>query len=152
MSRLEAWLHHLANLLVGGTGLLYAFFLYLLEPADPYAVVHHPWQPQVQHAHLLAAPLLVFSTGVLWKRHAWERWRAGAPARRRSGLALMLSLAPMVVSGYAIQAAVGPGWRRIWVGVHLGASAAWIGAYLVHQLRPSGRLPACNPDPRPRAE
>lgn len=134
MSRLEAWLHHLANLLVCGTGLLYAWFLYCVHPEDPYAVVNHPWQPQAQHAHVLLAPLLVFSIGALWKRHAWERWRSGAHPRRRTGTLLMLSFVPMAASGYAIQIAVGEGWRQAWVTVHLAVSGLWLAASVVHQI------------------
>jgi hypothetical protein len=28
----------------------------LAEPADEWAVVNHPWQPHLQHLHVLAAP------------------------------------------------------------------------------------------------
>ncbi|TAH38223.1 MAG: hypothetical protein EYC70_06265 [Planctomycetota bacterium] len=153
MSRLEAWLHHLANVLVGGTGIAYAFFLYCVRSEDPYAVVHHPLQPLVQHWHVLLAPALVFSTGALWKRHALERWRSGAAPRRRSGLLLLFSFAPMAISGYAIQVAVDEAWRQAWVLAHGTASALWVAAYLVHQWarRLKAPLPAGSADPRPRA-
>jgi hypothetical protein len=133
LNRFEAWMQHLSNLLVGGTGLVYAWMLYLMEPADPYAVVHHPWQPQVQHLHILAAPLLVFTAGLIWRRHVWWQWRTGASERRRSGLSLATVLIPMIVSGYLIQTAVDDAWRRIWVTVHLTASGLWLLGYLVHQ-------------------
>jgi len=38
-----------------------------------------------------------------------------------------------VVSGYLVQTAVDGGWRRVWVAVHLAASALWLLGYLVHQ-------------------
>ncbi|HXO18770.1 MAG TPA: hypothetical protein VOA87_02470, partial [Thermoanaerobaculia bacterium] len=77
MTRLEAWTVHAATILVGSTGLVYAWMRYLLAPADPFAVVNHPLQPLVQHLHVLAAPLLVFAVGLIWRRHVWAGWRLG---------------------------------------------------------------------------
>lgn len=124
---------HVSNLLVGGTGLVYAWMLYLVKPTDPYAVVNHPWQPQAQHLHILVAPLLVFTAGLVWRRHVWWQWKRGLAERRRSGLSLVSLLVPMIVSGYLIQTAVDPRWRRIWVGVHLAAGVLWLLGYLAHQ-------------------
>ena len=134
MSRFEAWSIHLANLLVGGTGLVYAWMLYLVRPTDPYAVINHPLQPQAQHLHILVAPLLVFAVGLVWQRHVWSHWKRGVRKARRSGLSLALTLAPMVISGYLIQTAVDGGWRKAWVAVHLTASVLWLAGYLVHQV------------------
>lgn len=134
MSRLEAWCVHVATLLVGGSGLVYAWMRYLLTPSDPYAVVNHPLQPAVQHLHVLAAPLLVFAAGVIWRRHVWVGWTLGGAERRRSGVGLALSLAPMIVSGYLLQTTTGEGWHRTWLVVHLVTSGLWLVGYLWHQL------------------
>jgi len=136
VSRFEAVFLHLSTLLVAGTGLVYAWMVYLVHPADPYALVNHPWQPQVQHLHILAAPLLVFASGLIWRRHVWMGWRRGGPERQRSGVSLALTLIPMVVSGYLIQTAVEERWRHVWVIVHLAASGLWLAGYLVHQVLP----------------
>ena len=133
MNRFEAWMLHVSNLLVGGTGLVYAWMVFLTKPTDPYAVVNHPLQPQLQHLHILVAPLLVFTAGLIWRRHVWWQWRRGAGERRRSGLSLALFLMPMIVSGYLIQTAVDDDWRKIWVIVHLVASGLWLAGYLAHQ-------------------
>lgn len=135
MSRAEIWLLHLANLLVGGTGIVYAVVRYALEPPDPFSAIH-PAQPGVQHAHIWTAPLLVFAIGAVWRTHAWSGVRLGVRARRRTGLALLAGAAPMVVSGYLLQTAVDPGWRRTWVIVHVATSSIWLAAYLLHQLLP----------------
>lgn len=134
MSRFEAWTTHAATLLVGGTGLVYAWMRYLVHPADPFAVVNHPLQPFVQHLHILVAPLLVFAAGLMWHQHAWAYWRRGVQRHRRSGASLLFTLVPMVVSGYLIQTAVDGGWRRAWVIVHLAASGLWLLGYLAHQV------------------
>lgn len=136
---------HLSTLLVGGTGLVYAWMVYLAEPSDPYAVVRHPWQPVVQHLHILAAPLLVFVAGQIWRRHVWASWRLGIRSRRRSGVSLALSLVPMIASGYLIQVTVEESWRSIWSWVHLATSLLWIFGYLVHQLVPKRRNTGSGP-------
>lgn len=150
MSRFEAWLLHLSNLLVGGTGLVYAWMRYWAEPLDPFAVVNHPWQPTVQHLHLLAAPLLVFATAFTLKEHAWRHVRLGIRARRKSGWTLLLTLVPMVASGYLIQTTVTEGWRQAWVAIHLISSGLWLLGYGAHLLarRRNGRHPT-EPAPPP---
>jgi hypothetical protein len=56
----------------------------------------------------------------------------------------MLAAAPLVLSGYFVQTAVDPGWRRAWVAVHLVTASLWIASYLVHQVTPR---PASSPVP-----
>jgi hypothetical protein len=136
VSRLEAWFVHLANLLVGGTGIVYAWMRYFAKPADAFAVANHPWQPAVQHLHVVAAPLLVFAVGLLFRSHAWAGIRLGIRTRRRSGLLLLLGAAPMILSGYLLQTAADSGWRAAWLAIHLATSGLWLVATLVHQVSP----------------
>lgn len=150
MTRREAWLLHLATLLVGGGGLVYAWMRYFARPDDPFAVVNHPWQPAVQHLHVVAAPLLVFALGLVFKAHAWPGVRLRVAARRSSGLALFATAAPMIASGYLLQTATVPAWRQAWLGIHLVASALWLGGYLAHQVSSRrARLPALAEPSRP---
>jgi hypothetical protein len=135
LTRFEAWTLNVSTLLVGGTGLVYAWMIYLVHPSDPDALVNHPWQPHVQHLHILVAPLLVFAAGLIWRRHVWAGWKSSLE-RRRSGLSLALTLVPMVASGYLIQTAVEASWRQVWVVVHLAASGLWLLVILVHQVLP----------------
>lgn len=138
MSRWEAWTLHVGTTLVGGTGVIYAWMIYFATPSDPFAVVNSPWQPLVQHLHVLFAPLLVFGAGIIWKRHALFKLRLDDTTRRRSGLSLLWTLAPMIVSGYLLQIAVDETWRQVWVWVHVSASALWIVGYVGHQLSKRG--------------
>lgn len=125
---------HLSNTAVVSTGVVLAVMVYLIEPAEEWAVVNHPWQPQMQHLHVLAAPWLVFAVGVIWASHIVSRLRKG-PRGRRTGLSLLIGFAPMVVSGYAAQVVIGEGWRAAWVSVHLAASTIWVGAFALHVTR-----------------
>lgn len=131
---------HVANVLVGGTGLVYAWMRYCATPNDEFAVVNHPLQPAVQHAHVVFAPLLVFAGGLIWQRHVWQRVRNGMQQRRRSGLALALTLVPMTISGYLLQTADGAAWRTAWLAVHLASSALWIAGYVVHLATRAGEV------------
>ena len=77
MSRAQLLLFHLINLAVCGTGLVYAWMRYLVEPVDEWAVVNHPWQPHMQHLHVLLAPLLVFAVGLIWSAHVLGKLKNG---------------------------------------------------------------------------
>lgn len=134
MSRLQAWFHHVANILVGGTGLVYAWMLYFATPADEFSLWNHPWQGDVRDWHLVLAPALVLSFGMLWPTHAYARIQKGAKSRRRTGLSLALSFLPMLVSAYFLQIAVEEDWRTTWKWVHLIASLLWMAAYVAHQI------------------
>jgi len=146
----ELHLVHLSTLLVGGTGLVYAWMRYFAESADPFAIVNHPWQPTLQHLHIWFAPLLVWSVGLIWREHVWKRWKDGVEVRRRSGLILMANLVPMVVSGTLIQTAVTASWRNLWVGIHLASSGLWILSHLLHLILPRlARIRPALPAARP---
>jgi hypothetical protein len=135
VSRWEAWFVHLANLLVGITGIAYAITRYLLTPDDPFAAAH-PWQSPAQHLHIVTAPLLVFAVGLIFRGHAWMGLQLDVVARRRSGISLLALSSPMIASGYLLQVAVEPGWRTAWVWIHGVTAALWLVATIVHQLVP----------------
>lgn len=134
MKAWETWTVHVSTILVAGTGAVYAVMRYLLEPADPYAVVNHPLQPTLQHLHVLTAPFLVFGAGLIWREHVWKHFRNGVRSGRRSGLWMLPTLLPMVISGYLIQTTVTEGWRTAWIAVHLVTSALWLVGYAGHAV------------------
>jgi hypothetical protein len=136
---------HGSAILVGGTGLVYAWMRYFAQPTDEFAIVNHPWQPYVQHAHIVLAPLLVFGCGVLWPDHVWARIRANFRPRRITGLALAILLLPMILSGYLLQVSSGEISRQVWIVVHVASSIAWILTYAWHQLRPRPPQPRLPP-------
>lgn len=134
MTKLDALCLRLATLLVGLTGLVYAWMKYFAKPGDPFAVVNHPWQPAVQHLHVVLAPLLVFAVGLVWKGHVAASLRLDVRERHRTGLGLALTFVPMAASGYLLQIATDAAWRKAWVVVHLVASGLWLVGFLAHQL------------------
>ena len=54
---------------------------------------------------------------------------------RASGLGLMALFLPMAASGYLLQVAVDPEWRRRWIVIHIVSSLLWVAAFVVHQVR-----------------
>ena len=132
MNRALRWILHLSNLLVSGSGVVYAWMLYFAEPDDPFAVVNHPWQPHLQHLHVLAAPLLVFALGLIWNAHVLGKLGNGRK-NRVVGVGLTTLFLPMAASGYLLQVAVDPGWRQTWTWVHVASSLLWVVAFSAHQ-------------------
>lgn len=142
MSRACARFVHAAALAAGGTGVVYGWMRYLLEPVDEFALVNHPAEPLWKDLHILTAPLLLFACALLWRAHVWARWRGGYPHRRRTGIGLALLLPPVVVSGYVLQTRFGEPWRTGWIWVHGLTSSLWLVLYAAHQLqRPGPRGP-----------
>lgn len=133
MTRGQAWALHVSTLLVAGTGLVYAWMLYLLEPADEFSILNHPQQALVQHAHVWTAPLMVFALGMIWRSHVWHSLRSGRRTARRTGLLQAGCLVPMVASGYFLQTSVSERWRAVWTWVHVVSSGVFVCGYLVHQ-------------------
>lgn len=133
---LERALHHGAAGLVSLTGVAYFVLKDLVEP-DPeaFSVVSHPWQPHAQHLHVLFAPLLVLSFGVLLRQHVLARLLNSAWKRsRRTGWTLALMVLPMIATGYLLQVSVEETWRSVWKWSHLGTSLVFVGGYLAHAL------------------
>ncbi|MDA0666855.1 MAG: hypothetical protein O3A95_04485 [Planctomycetota bacterium] len=135
MSRTEAWFHHSSNLLVGGTGLIYAWILFFATSDDEFSVWNHPWQGIAHDLHLVLAPLLALSFGIIWVAHASKRLRQKQKRGRATGMALCISFLPMLFSAYFLQVAVDEEWRSIWKWIHLATSLLWVAGYVMHQLR-----------------
>ncbi|MDE0904334.1 MAG: hypothetical protein OSB42_06860 [Planctomycetota bacterium] len=139
MSRTVAWMIHLSAVLLGGTGLVYGWLRYFTDPVDEFAIYNHPAEPGLRDVHLLIAPLCLFLWGMIWRSHAWNRFRAGMKKRRTTGIALMVLLLPMVLSGYLLQVSVNETLRQVWVVTHAITGTAWILLYVLHQLGPSSK-------------
>jgi hypothetical protein len=133
MSRGQVFFVHLANLAVCGTGLVYAWMRYLVTPTDEWAVVNHPWQPHVQHLHVLTAPVLIFAVGLIWSAHIIGKQKNGR-SNRVVGIGLTTLFLPMAASGYLLQVAVGASWRETWMWIHVVSSLLWVLVFVVHQV------------------
>lgn len=123
-----------ANLWVGGTGIVYGVMRYFMESSDPYAVANHPWQPHLQHLHILTAPALVFFFGVFWIAHAMPYKNSNEQEGRKTGLSMIYLAFPMILSGYLLQVSAEEIWRNLWIVLHISTSLLWITAFLLHWI------------------
>lgn len=103
MSRFQKILLWVTSGLTGATGGIYFVMDRMMEPVGPWAVVNHPLQPWVLKLHIVVAPALIFSIGLIATEHIWKHYQGRVHRARRTGLATMWMIAPMVVTGYLIQ-------------------------------------------------
>jgi len=142
MSAFERVMVNVSSLVVGLSGVIYAWMKYLTQPQDPYAVVNHPLQPWMLDLHVLAAPVMVFAIGLVIQDHILAQIRKG-PGRpgRATGLMALACLAPMIATGYLIQVFVEETARRVCVWVHLATGLIYLAAFVAHLIA-SRRLAA----------
>ena len=134
--RWAVWLTTAGTLL---TGLVYWWMKDLMTAADPWSVINHPLQPWMLKAHILIAPLLVFSVGLITSRHIWRHYRMGVGRGRRTGLVSALTFLVVVVSGYVLQVVTGESLLRILGWVHLGLGIVYSVGVAAHWPATRGR-------------
>jgi len=135
VTALERACLHLSAFITSGTGLLYGWLRYFGQRPGDFGPEAHPAQALLQHLHVLTAPLLVFTLGVLVRGHVQPMLRRGSSVGRASGLATVGVLAPMILSGCLVQVAMAPAWRTGWAWVHGIASLLFLLGYAVHLVR-----------------
>ena len=134
MTRFERWSVWSTSTATAVTGFVYLWMKYLMTPVDPWSVINHPLQPWVLKAHILVAPLLVFSVGMVALKHIWRHLRNARPTARRTGITTALVLGPMVISGYLIQSVTGESVLRVIALVHIVTGSVYALGLLAHQL------------------
>ena len=135
MTRNDRFWIYTSTLLAGGSGLIYFWMRYLLTPVDEFAIINHPLQPQVQHLHVLTAPLLLFALGLIWKTHIRKNRRSPGKPRKKSGATLYYSVVPMVASGYAIQVSASEQLRNVAAWIHSATSLLFVAVFCWHAYR-----------------
>lgn len=155
MSPFEKWLLWISTAAVAASGIALGVLKYFVTSDDPYAVVHHPLQPYLLKLHVLSAPALVFALGVVYTRHVVGQWRSGKRRGRPSGIGIVATLLPMVLSGYLVQTVSSESWLFRVSMLHIAASLAYLAVLLVHQVaawrgprleRPPRLTPSADPD------
>jgi hypothetical protein len=134
MKPLERWLIRWSSWATGLTGLVYLWMKYSLEPSEPFAAFNHPLQPWVLKAHILVAPIAVFAIGMIAVSHAWRHWASRAVAGRRSGVLLGLATAPMILTGYLVQAIVHRTWLTVTAWTHIVVGFLFLAGLMTHLI------------------
>jgi hypothetical protein len=136
------------------TGIAYWIMKDLMPRSDPFSVLGHPWQPHALAAHVLIAPVVIFSLGLIAREHIFGGLRKGGRGGNgRSGLATVLLAAPMVASGYLLQVITAPGPRRFAALTHLVTGAVFAACFAAHLVmaRRRGRAAAARLSPAPES-
>ena len=134
MSRLQLFWLHVSLALTTITGIVFAVMKYFMKSPDEFAVANHPWQPHMLAAHVVIAPLLVFVLGWTYSNHMLPKMRFGDGTNRKSGLAMMWILAPMVFSAYLLQIATNDSLRQAMAIAHWISSGVFVIGYAVHLI------------------
>ncbi len=143
MSRTTAWTLHAAVVVMAATGFFLTWIVYFA--ADPSEselemfAVQDPWQPWLVAVHVVAAPVLLFITGLIWFTHVWGRVKLGFEDRRTGGLVLAWSLAPMALCGYLLQVFESETARHVLGWIHAAVGIVFAATYLVHVWRSGDR-------------
>ena len=132
MSQFERWSVRITSLAVSVTGFALLWLKYGFESTDPFAVIHHPFQPWALKSHVLVAPLFVFAVGLIATQHVWRHIVLRVKPGRRTGFVTLASLVPMAVSGYAIQVVVSEAWRTAVVVTHIASSLLFTLGIVAH--------------------
>jgi hypothetical protein len=135
MSRFERWSLWSSTLAVSLTGLGFTWAKYFAEADDPWAVVNHPLEPWMLKLHVISAPLFVFAVGLVTMRHIVPHLLNATPAGRRTGLVMVWTIVPMVVTGYLVQVVTVPAWLLPLAIGHIAAGILFLGGFLLHRVR-----------------
>jgi hypothetical protein len=131
MTRAQKYAFSMLSAVVAASGIAYLWMKYMMATDDPFAVVNHPWQPAMLHAHVLAAPAFLVLFGVIWQSHVAGRVTRPVP-NRISGLFTLGAVAIMTASGYLLQVFTADLAWRICFAAHLGSGAVFAVAYIAH--------------------
>ncbi len=131
MSPLERWSLHLAALATAGTGMMNGLLRWFGARVGEFGLEPHPWLGLTQHLHILVAPFLVFTLGMMVRGHLWPRLGRTLEGRR-TGLGAAFLIAPMVLSGYAIQVVTQPAWHSGLAWAHGISAGTFLLAYFAH--------------------
>lgn len=138
MRRLERWSLRIGCGLAVLTGVVYGWLRYLGAVKGEFGPEPSPWQPFWQHAHVLAAPVLLFALGVAVRGHVQAMLNRGVLRGRRTGLVLLGLAGPLVLGGYAIQVVTGAGLRNALGWTHAAAGVLFTALYALHWAKPRG--------------
>jgi hypothetical protein len=147
MKRWERWGLNASCFVITATGIVYLWMKYFVRNDDPFAVVNHPWQAAMLHAHLLAAPVFILMSGIVLNSHVLKKLGATRLPNRKSGLVTFGTFAVMIASGYLLQVVSNDVWLRASIALHIASSLVFAGTYAVHllisvRLARKGRLTA----------
>jgi hypothetical protein len=122
------------------SGVLYIGIKTFVEPAEPWALVNHPLEPWALKAHILTAPLMLFSVGLITARHIIRSLKSHLPTGYQSGMIITVLFGPLALTGYVLQTVISPLVTSILSWVHLVLGLICAIALAIHWQVLQGRL------------
>ena len=134
MSRVQVLLLQISIALTALTGIVFAVMKYAMKSDDPFSVVNHPMQPAMLAIHVVIAPIAVFAFGWAFGNHMWPSANSEVDKKRPTGVWSMISVAPMVLSGYLLQVSTADSLRKAMAVAHWVTSAFFVVVFVIHVL------------------
>ena len=132
MKRWERWSFNGLNIVVAATGLAYLYMRYLLQSDDPFAVVNHPWQAPMLALHIVAAPFVIVTFGIVLRSHILKKLASKSQPDRRTGWVSLISFSAMALSGYLLQVVSSVTWLDALVVTHITTGGVFVVGYGAH--------------------
>lgn len=98
-----------------------------------------PWLAYLMKVHGAAMMVMLFIVGRLSGTHVMKGWRLHW--RRSGGVALLVGVAALALTGYGMYYLVPEDWRDAVGLAHAAAGAAWCAILLVHRRHQQGDHP-----------
>ena len=134
MKTWERWSFGVLALVVTASGLAYLWMKYFVVNDDPFAVVNHPWQGAMLALHVVSAPGLILTFGILLNSHVTRRIAAGTTPNRRSGLTSLTTFFAMTATGYLLQVATSEALLQALVWLHVSSGIVFATSYAAHLM------------------
>jgi hypothetical protein len=124
---------HLSNYLVIISGIFYGVLKYLMQVETEYGPRPHELQEWMQSLHIIVAPLMLLSLGMMWTPHI-IKMKENSKVKRKSGISLYYLALPTVFTGYLVQVIYSERPQLFMIWAHLILSFLWTFSYLAHHL------------------
>ena len=132
MKRWERWSFNGLNIVVASTGLAYLYMRYLLPADDPFAVINHPWQAPMLALHIVAAPFVIVTFGIVLRSHILKKLASKSQPDRRTGWVSLISFSAMALSGYLLQVVYSVALLDALVVAHVATGGVFVLGYGAH--------------------
>ena len=134
MRQWERWSFNGLNIVVAATGLVYMYMRYLLTSDDPFAVVNHPWQAPMLALHVVVAPFVILTFGIVLRSHILKKLTSKSQPDRRTGWISLISFSAMALSGYLLQVVSSVALLDALVVLHIATGVVFVIGYGAHLI------------------
>ena len=132
MTKLEKRLFVTTNIIISIQGIIYFYFKYFMQSETPFGARPHGFTSTMLHLHILLVPFLIIGLGYLLSIHILPKLKLKKSSRRKSGIALLITLILSILSGYLLQMGFELKTSQMIGWLHIGISFIWILLFTWH--------------------